>query len=174
MGKVWKRDGPNSQGTTDKVQQQKLHGKTNVWKRGQIAQPATPSESDAPLAAGSSSSIEQPVVAHEHSLGPAAKRRRLAAQGRLAQHSTVQNGSSSHRDAAEGLRAGGHCQRTDNSGSGAQPSEAEKREQGLRKEAEVLRRQIAEEEEKLSAAQVRFFLHNDVLAWAPNFHPPRI
>ena len=154
MGKVWKRDGPVESSTIDNVQPKKLSGKTNVWKRGPLAQPTALKEPDARIAAGSSNTVEQTPEAQEHSLGPAAKRRRLAAQGRSTQQPRVQNGSSSYSDAAEGLRGAGHYHRMESSGAGEQANEAEIREQALRKEAELLRRLIAEEETRLSDAKV--------------------
>ena len=154
MGKVWKRDGPAQNSTIDTVQHQKLSGKTNVWKRGSIAQPTAPKEPDARITARSSRGVEQKPEAQQQSLSPAAKRRRLAAQGRSAQQPILQNGPPSHPDAAECLRGAGHSHSMESSGAGEPPNEAEIREQALRREAETLRRQIAEEETRLSDAKV--------------------
>jgi hypothetical protein len=97
------------------------------------------------------------IETEDHPNSPAAKRRRLAAQGRLPQQAPIQNGSLSHKsEPAKGLRARDEPQ---------EPSETEQRKaaedvaekEALRKEAASIRWQIAEEEAKISAAKVRCF-----------------
>jgi len=166
MGKVWKRTGPSEENSIRKAPpsqsqaqpQQNLRGRTNVWTRRTSESHLGSNGFDLKGTAGPLNDGKQILDYQDCSNSPAAKRRRLAAQGRLPQQESIQNKSASRRneqiEPANGLRALGESQ---------DPSEYDKRkasedaagEEAHRKQAEALRRQNAEEEARISAAKVR-------------------
>ena len=156
MGKVWTRDGKSNQRETPasaKAPRFHTHRPT-VWTRSaQQSQKAVP-------VSGHNGVPRAPVaeITWDDADGPAAKRRRLAAKGRLPPSLvTAQNGSAGSyphpavKEAAEGSEPQLPAWKA------AKATKEAKREVALLQEAEALRRRIAEEEAKLAAAKVRLY-----------------
>lgn len=170
MGKTWVRGG-NNQAQTPKVEHfAKQKRNTNVWTRDATSganQPETASNGANNTAAASQARGDPENVApsqghsrianNASAADQAAKRRRLAAQGRYIERQESQQQHVSQRPVENQGQddQGGASQRAQ-----ADKVEAEKREK-LQRETAALRAQIAEEEAKVLAAKVSFIALQD-------------
>ena len=165
MGKVWTRDGKSNQrepSASTKAPRFHTH-RPAVWTRS-----AQQNQKVVPVSVqNSATAAPVPENTGDDADGPAAKRRRLAAKGRLPPSlTTAPNGSASspgHRKAVKEAAEGSEPQLP--AWKAAKAAKEAQREAALLQEAAALRRRIAEEEAKLAAAKVQ--LYNALIAVRP-------
>ena len=157
MGKVWTRDGKaNQRETSAGTQTPRFHThRPTVWTRSaQQSQKAVP--------VGNQNRVRTapvPQSTWDDANGPAAKRRRLAAKGRLPPSlTTAQNGAASSPGQQQAVKEAAAASEPQLSAwRAAKAAKEAQREAALLQEAAALRRRIAEEEAKLAAAKVQPF-----------------
>ena len=163
MGKQWVRGAAKQEPVTQQAPPAKR--KVNVWTRdssdkSQAVRPVQNSQAESCQASASTSHLSasrasidtQRASSNAADLGESAKRRRLAAKGRLVEEA----GSQAVHSSQHGPRAAGERLSEDAKGlDKRQREEKEKREQ-LQEEADTLRKRIAAEEHKVLVAKVGF------------------
>ena len=158
MGKQWVRDAAKQEPVVQQAPPAKR--KFNVWTRDPSDKPQAvkPSQAEARQAPASNSNLSASRVAtdtHRVSsnaaeLGESAKRRRLAAKGRLSEDI----GSRLAGSCQNGAQAAEQRLSEDDQGSEKQQREAAEKQKQLQEEADTLRKKIAEEEHKVLVAKV--------------------